>query len=97
MIFRFIGMLIFMYAFILFFSLLSEITYKKRSVAQVREDFRKIALTSLFYLAVMIISGYVWHFFVTTTEKSPTPITQNSPTPVFKKSALPSQLSEPEQ
>jgi hypothetical protein len=37
----------------------------------------------------------VW--VVTTTEKLPTPITQNSPTPVFKKSALPSQLSEPEQ
>jgi len=33
---------------------------------------------------------------VTTTEKSPAPITQNSPTLVFKKSALPSQLSEPE-
>jgi hypothetical protein len=49
------------YLLILFFSFVSEITYKKRSITSTFNDFKRISLRSFLYFTVMVVFSCIYY------------------------------------
>lgn len=52
---------LFTYFLIVFFSFVSEITYKKKSLTDCAKDYKKILLRSFIYFIVLVIFSLIYH------------------------------------
>ncbi len=62
MFWQFILMLLIVYPIVLFFSILSEVTYRRRPVVDVRRDLRIIWRKATIIYAVFAVSSFLWFF-----------------------------------
>lgn len=58
---KLVGISILLYVLIVFFSLLSEITYKKRKPREVFLGIKAVMFKSLLYLLVLMIASYIYY------------------------------------
>ena len=47
----------------LFFSFVSEVSYKKRSIADVRQDWKGIVTRTSIMFAVFVVASIIWSYF----------------------------------
>jgi hypothetical protein len=52
-----------LYVIALVFSFVSEVTYKKRSIADVRQDWKRIVSRTTIIFAVFVIASIIWSFY----------------------------------
>ncbi|HBA71103.1 MAG TPA: hypothetical protein DER40_12845 [Geobacter sp.] len=49
-----------LYLLILIFSFISEITYKKRTIEEVRKNLKQIVIQTSLTFAVFVVASYLW-------------------------------------
>lgn len=52
-----------LYIVALFFSFVSEVSYKKRSIADVRQDWKGIVYQTSIMFAVFVVASIIWNFY----------------------------------
>jgi len=52
-----------LYAVVIILAVIGEFTYKKRTVAEVRQDFMRIIIKNAVIFTVFVAATYAWHFF----------------------------------
>jgi len=54
---------VWLYALALVFSFVSEVTYKKRSIAEVRQDWKGIVTRTSIMFAVLAVASIIWSIY----------------------------------
>lgn len=52
-----------LYLVIMLFAFVSEITYKKKTIKEVRQNFKRVVIETALTFAVFVVASYLWSKF----------------------------------